>query len=113
MATAKHKNQKLSLNPANHNVFDVLHALQRLPKKLLWRNCYAIIEFYKNARKSPHLKKSINQAHLGKSPREQKVTLLERELELNGLEPPVELHVNPVSQHATSANTERPKTTCQ
>ena len=42
----------------------------------------------------PHLKKSINQAHLENGTYEQIVSHLERELELNGLEAPDEMPIN-------------------
>ena len=60
----------------------------------------------------PHLKKSVNQAHLENCTYEQIVTHLERELELNGLEAPDELQINTLSQQPTSNNADRPKPTC-
>ena len=60
----------------------------------------------------PHLKKSINQAHLEKRTYEQIVTHLERELELNGLEAPDELPINNMSQQPTNTNADRPKPKC-
>ena len=60
----------------------------------------------------PHLKKSINQAHLENGTYEQIVTHLERELELNGLEAPDELPIKNVSQQPTNTNADRPKPTC-
>ena len=60
----------------------------------------------------PHVKKSLNQAHLENGTNEQIVTHLEKELELNGLEAPYEPQTNLVSQHATITNADRPKTTC-
>ena len=60
----------------------------------------------------PHLKKSINQAHLENGTYEQIVTNLEKEIELNGLEAPDKQQVNSVSQHATNNNADRPKPTC-
>ena len=59
-----------------------------------------------------HLKKSINQAHLGNGTFEQIVTHLERELELNGLEAPDELQINSVNHNTSNANADRPKPTC-
>ena len=44
----------------------------------------------------PHLKKSINQAHLENGTYEQIVTHLQRGLELNSLEYPDETHMNTV-----------------
>ena len=49
-----------------------------------------------------HLKKSINQAHLGNGTYEQIVSHLEKELELNGLEAPDEMPINTVTQQAHS-----------
>ena len=60
----------------------------------------------------PHLKKSINQAHLENGTYEQIVTHLERELELSGLEAPDELTINNVKQQPTNTNADRPKPTC-
>ena len=60
----------------------------------------------------PHLKKSINQAHLENGTYEQIVTHLERDVELNGLEAPDELPINNVSQQLTNTNADRPKPTC-
>ena len=60
----------------------------------------------------PHLKKSINQAHLENGTYEQIVTHLERELQLNGLEAHDELPINNVSQQPTKTNADRPKPTC-
>ena len=50
-----------------------------------------IIEQFVYAKMTPHLKKSINQAHLEKSTYEKIVSHLEREMDLNGLEAPDEL----------------------
>ena len=43
---------------------------------------------------------------------EQIVTHLEREIELNGLEAPDELHINAVSHNTVNANAHRAKPTC-
>ena len=61
----------------------------------------------------PHLKKSINRAHLENGTYEQIVTRLERELELNGLEAPDQLQINTVSHNITYTNADRPKPKCQ
>ena len=60
----------------------------------------------------PHLKKSINQAHLENGTYEEIVTHLERELELNGLNAPDELPINNVNQKTTNTKADRPKPTC-
>ena len=112
MATAKHKFQKLVFNPANQNLVDFLDELQKLAKDAFGIAAHAIIEQFIYAKMPPHLKKSINQAHLEIGTYEQIVTHLERELELNGLEAPDELPINNVSQQPTNNNSDKPKPTC-
>ena len=80
MATAKHKFQKLVFNPANHKLVDFLDELQKLAKDAFGIAAHAIIEQIIYAKKPPHLKKSINQAHLENGTYGQIVTHLEREL---------------------------------
>ena len=112
MATAKHKFQKLVFNPAHQKLVDFLDELQKLAKDAFGIAAHAIIEQFIYAKMPPHLKKSINQAHLEIGTSEQIVTHLERELELNGLEAPDELPINNVSQQPTNTNADRPKPTC-
>ena len=112
MATAKHKFQKLVFNPANQKLVDFLDELQKLAKDAFGIAAHAIIEQFIYAKMPPHLKKSINQAHLENGTYEQIVTHLERELELNNLEAPDELPINNVSQQPTNTNANRPKPTC-
>ena len=112
MATAKHKFQKLVFNPANQRLVVFLDELQKLAKDAFGIAAHAIIEQFIYAKMPPHLKKSINQAHLENGTYEQIVTHLERELELNGLEAPDELPINNVSQKPTNTNADRPKPTC-
>ena len=112
MATAKHKFQKLVFNPANQKLVDFLDELQKLAKDAFGIAAHAIIEQFIYAKLPPHLKKSINQAHLENGTYEQIVTHLERELELNGLEAPDELQINTVSHNTVNANAERTKPTC-
>ena len=88
MATGKHKFQKLVLNPPNQKLVDFLDELQKLAKDAFGMAAHAIIEQFIYAKMPPHLKKSINQAHLENSTYEQIVTHLEREVELNGLKAP-------------------------
>ena len=64
MATAKHKFQKLVFNPANQKLIDFLNKLQKLAKDAFGIAAHAIIEQFIYAKMPPHLKKSINQAHL-------------------------------------------------
>ena len=96
MATAKHKFQQLVFNPANQKLIDFLDELQKLAKDAFGVDAQAIIEQFMYAKMPPHLKKSINQAHLENGTCEQIVTHLEREFELNSLEYPDETQMNTV-----------------
>ena len=112
MTTAKHKFQKLVFNPANQKLVDFLDELQKLAKDAFGIAAHVIIEQFIYAKTPPHLKKSMNQAHLENGTYEQIVTHLERELELNGLEAPDELQINTVSHDTVNANVDRTKPTC-
>ena len=72
----------------------------------------AIKEQFIYAKKPPHLKKSINRAHLKNGAYEQIVSNLENELELNRWEAPDELQINAVTQQATKPNSEKHKPIC-
>ena len=96
MATANHNFQKLVFNPSNQKLFDIMDKIQKLAKVAFGVAAQAIIDQFIYAKMPPHLKKSINQAHLENSTYEQIVTHLERELELNSLEYPDETQMNTV-----------------
>ena len=98
MATAKHKFQKLVFKSANEKLVYFLDELQKLAKEAFGIAAHAIIEQFIYAKMPPHLKKSINEAHLENGTYEQIVTHLEKELELNGLEGPDEQQINTVNQ---------------
>ena len=112
MATAKRKIQRLVFNPANQKLIDFLVELQKLAKDAFGVAAQAIIEQFIYAKMPPHLKKSINQAHLENGTYEQTVSHLEREIELNGLEAPDELPINTVMQQAPQQNSNKPRPTC-
>ena len=112
MATAKHNFQKLVFNPTNQKLVDFLDELQKPAKDAFGIAAHAIIEQFIYTQMPPHLKKSINQAHLENGTYEQIVTHLEKALELNGLEAPDELQINTVSHNTANANADRPKSTC-
>ena len=97
MATARHKFQQLVFDPANQKLIDFLDELQKLAKNAFGVAAQAIIDQFIYAKMPPHLKKSINQAHLENGTYEQIVTHLERELELNSLENPDETQMNTVT----------------
>ena len=112
MVTAKHKLQKLVINPANQKLVYFLDELQKLAKDAFGIAAHAIIEQFIYVKMSPQLKTSINQAPLENGTYEQIVTHLERELELNGLEAPDELQIKTVSHNTVNANADRTKPTC-
>ena len=112
MATTKHKFQKLVFNPASQKLVDFFDELKKLAKDAFGIAAHAIIEQFIYAKMPPHLKKTINQAHLENGTYEQIVTHLERKLELNGLEAPDELQINTVSHNTVNANADRTKPTC-
>ena len=97
MATAKHKFQKLVVNPANQKLVDFLDELQKLAKDAFKIAAHVIIEQFIYAKMPPHLKKSKNRAHLENGTFEQIVTHLERELEFNSLEYLDETQMNTVT----------------
>ena len=113
MATAKHKVQKFDFNAANQKLVIFPGELQKLPAKNAFGiAAHTIIEQLIYAELPPHLKKSINQAHLENGTYEQIVAHLEKELQLNSLEGPAELQINTVSHNSANPNTDRPKPTC-
>ena len=97
MATAKYKFRQLIFNPANQKLIEFLDKLQKLAKDAFGVDAQAIIGQLIYAKLPPHLKKSINQAHLENGTHEQILTYLERELELNSLESPDETQMNTVT----------------
>ena len=112
MATAKHNFQNLVFNPANQNLVVFLDELQKLAKDAFGNAAHAINEQFIYAKMQPHLRKSINLAHLENGTYEQIVTHQVRKLELNVLEAPYELQINNVSHNTANANADRPKPTC-
>ena len=112
-ATAKHKFQQLIFDPANQMLIDFLDELLKLAKDAFGVAAQAVVEQFMYAKKPPHLKKSINQAHLENDTYEQIASHLEKELELNVLEKPDKLQINTATQQATQQNSEKPKPTCQ
>ena len=111
MATAKHTFQRLVFNPANQKLIDFLDELQKLAKDSFGVAAQAIIEQLIDAKMPPHLRKSINQAHLENGTYEQIASHPESELELNGLEAPDEMPINTVTQQAQQQNSDKPKPT--
>ena len=104
MATAKHKFQKLVFNPANQKLVDFLDKLQKLAKDAFGIAAHAMIEQFIYAKKPPHLKESISQAHLENGTYEQIVTHLKWELELNSMDYPDEGQMNTVTHKQQTTN---------
>ena len=96
LATDKHNFQRLVFNLANEKLIGFLEELQKLAEDASGVAAQAIFQQFQHAKMPPHLKKSINQAHLENSTNEKNVSHLEKELELNGLEAPDELQINTV-----------------
>ena len=78
MPEAKHKFQQLVFTPANQKLIDFLNELQKLAKEAFAVAAQANIEQFVYAKMPPHLKKSINQAHLENGTYEPIVSHLER-----------------------------------
>ena len=102
MAAAKHNFQQLVFNPGSQTLIDFLDELQKLAEDAFGVAAQAIIDQFIYAKMPPHLKKSINQAHLENGTYEQIVTHLEKDLELNSLEYPDETHMNTVTHEQQS-----------
>ena len=98
VATAKHKFQQLVFNPANQKLIVFPDELQKLVKNAFGVSAQVIIEQFIDAKMPPHLKSSINQAHLENGTSEKIVSHLETDLELNGLEAPDEMQKNTLTQ---------------
>ena len=64
METVKQNLQKFVFIPANQKSVYFLDELQKLAKNAFGLAAHAIIEQILHAKMPPHLKKSINQAHL-------------------------------------------------
>ena len=100
----EHKRHKLVFNSANQKVGNFFDELQKLTKYAFETGAHANVEQFIYSKMPPHLKKSISQAHLQNCTCEQIVLHPKKELELNCLKAPEELHVSTVSQHPTNTN---------
>ena len=86
MATAKHRFQRLVFNPVNQKLGYFLNGIWKQAKNASGVAALAIVEQFIYAKKPPHLKKLINQAHLENGTYEQILSRLQREVDLKGLE---------------------------
>ena len=77
MVPAKHKFQRLVFNPANQKLNDFLDEFLKLANDAFGVAAQEIIEQFIYAKMHPHLKKSINRAHLKNCTYDQIVSHLE------------------------------------
>ena len=114
-ATAKHKWHKLTFDPNTKSLPDFLEELNECAKKAFGDNAQHMIDSLLYAKLPPHLKRSLNLAHLENGTYDQIVAHLERELELSGLENDGELTIptmTTVPLNDNQQNTEQTKVVC-
>ena len=109
-ATAKHKWRKLTFDPNTKSFPDFLEELNECAEK-----AQHMIDSLLYAKLPPHLKRSLNLAHLENGTYDQIVAHVERELELSGLENDGELTIptmTTVPLNDNQQNTEQTKVVC-
>ena len=110
METAKHKLQKLAINPATQKLVNFLHELQKLAKDASGIAVHAILGQLIYAKMPPHLEKLMNQAHLVNCTNQQIVIHLEKEIGMNELKAPDELQIKTVSHKTANTIAEKLET---
>ena len=114
-ATAKHKWHKLTFDPNTKSLPDFLEELNECAERAFGDNAQHMIDSLLFAKLPPHLKRSLNLAHLENGTYDQIVAHLERELELSGLENDGELTIptmTTVPLNDNQQNTEQTKVVC-
>ena len=114
-ATAKHKWHKLTFDPNTKSLSDFLEDLNECAERAFGDNAQDMIDSLLYAKLPPHLKRSLNLAHLENGTYDQIVAHLERELELSGLENDGELTIptmTTVPLNDNQQNTEQTKVVC-
>ena len=114
-ATAKHKWHKLTFDPNTKSFPDFLEELNECAERAFGDNAQHMIDSLLYAKLPPHLKRSLNLAHLENGTYDQIVAHLERELELSGLENDGELTIptmTTVPLNDNQQNTEQTKVVC-
>ena len=114
-ATAKHKWHKLTFDPNTKSLPDFSEELNECAEKAFGDNAQHMIDSLLYAKLPPHLKRSLNLAHLENGTYDQIVAHLERELELSGLENDGELTIptmTTVPLNDNQQNTEQTKVLC-
>ena len=111
-ATAKHKWHKLTFDPNTKSLSDFLEELNECAERAFGDNAQHMIDNLLYAKLLPHLKRSLKLAYLESGTKDQIVALLEKELELNGLEKDGELTIptmTSVPPNDNQQNTEKAK----
>ena len=114
-ATAKHKWHKLTFDPNTKSLPDFLEELNECAERAFGDNAQLMIDSLLYAKLPPHLKRSLNLAHLENGTYDQIVAHLEREVELSGLENDGELTIptmTTVPLNDNQQNTEQTKVVC-
>ena len=114
-ATAKNKWHKLTFDPNTKSLPDFLEELNECAERAFGDNAQHMIDSLPYAKLPPHLKRSLNLAYLENGTYDQRVTHLERELELSGLEKDGELTIptmTAVPPNDNQQNTEQTKMVC-
>ena len=114
-ATAKHKWHKLTFDPNTKSLPDFLEELNECAERAFGDNGQHMIDSLLYAKLPPHLKRSLNLAHLENCTFGQIVAHLERELELSGLENDGELTIPTVTTvplNDNQQNTQQTKVVC-
>ena len=114
-ATAKHKWHRLTFDPNTKSFPDFLEELNEYAERAFGDNAQHMIDSLLYAKPPPHLKRSLNLAHLENGTYDQIVAHLERELQLSGLENDGELTIptmTTVPLNDKQQNTEQTKIVC-
>ena len=114
-ATAKHKWHKLTFDPNTKSLPDFLEELNECAERAFGDNAQHMVDSLLHAKLPPHLKRSLNLAHLENGTYDQIVAHLERELELSGLENDGELTIptmTAVPPNENQQNNEQTKIVC-
>ena len=114
-ATAKHKWHRLTFDPNTKSLPDFLEELNECAERAFGDNAQHMIDSLLYAKLPPHLKRSLNLAHLENGTYDQIFAHLEEELELSGLENDGELTIptmTAVPPNDNQQNTEQTKIVC-
>ena len=114
-ATAKHKWNKLTVDPNTKSLSDILEELNECAQRAFGDNAQPLIDSLLYAKLSVHLKRSLKLAYLKNGTYDQIVAHLEKELELSDLKNDGQLTkptMTAVPANYNQQNTEQTKTVC-